>query len=279
MDNRELNENRWVEERLAGLEPSAGWQPDAEHGLGRLGARKRLGRLRRRVGVLSAAATVVVSAGLLFSPTCQAAGCTTQARNLGEKIWQSVFPEKNQAKSVPTLGPAYKITGSPTAPITCELYTDYECPACARFYLNVVPMLLTDYVHTGKIRLVHRDFPLQMHLYSRAAARYANAAGKLGFYDVAVIRLFETQSVWGGNGDVDTQLSQVLAPDVMEQVRRLTRNDASLDQVITADIESGQRDQLRQTPSLVVVANGKRQVVAPTGDYALLKGYLDALLH
>jgi protein-disulfide isomerase len=140
-------------------------------------------------------------------------------------------------------------------------------------------MLLTDYVSTGKARLVHRDFPLPLHAFSRTAARYANAAGKAGFYDLAVNRIFETQNVWSRDGDVGASLAGVLTPDAMEQVRRLIRDDASIDETIDADLDMGRRDRLGQTPTLVVVTGGKRQVIAPIGDYALLKSYLDALLH
>jgi len=280
MENRERNDNRWVEDRLSRLEPSNDWRPDAERGLERVRERRRVARFRRRVGIWSTAAGTVIITGLLFSPVCEAAGCTTPARNLGERLWLSVFTGKSEPKPAPApaLAP-YKVTGSPTAPITCELYTDYQCPACARLYLDVVPMLLTDYVQTGKIRLVHRDFPLTIHAFSRSAARYANAAGKAGFYDLAVTRIFQTQDVWSRDGNVEAPLSQVLAPDAMERVRGFVREDSSLDKTIDADLEMGRRDQLRQTPSLVVVASGKRQLVPSVDNYALLKRYLDALLH
>src|SRR5207248_2110086 len=74
----------------------------------------------------------------------------------------------------------YKVSGSPDAPVVCEIYSDYECPACGLFYSDVFPRLLSEYVMTGKVRVVHRDFPLPMHRYSKLAARYANAAGKSG---------------------------------------------------------------------------------------------------
>jgi protein-disulfide isomerase len=280
MENRELNDNRWVEERMGRLEPSSDWRPDPERGLVLVRERRRIAGFRRRVGMWSAAAGTVIITGLLFSPACEAAGCTTPARNLGERIWLSMFSGEKEGKPAPAqAAAAYKVTGSPTAPITCELYTDYQCPACAKLYLDVVPMLLTDYVRTGKIRLVHRDFPLPLHAFSRSAARYANAAGRAGFYDLAVNRIFETQNVWSRDGDVAVSLAEVLTPGAMEQVRRLIRDDASIDETIDADLDMGHRDHIGQTPSLVVVASGKRQVISPIGDYALLKSYLDALLH
>ena len=48
----------------------------------------------------------------------------------------------------------------------CETYTEYECPACAGFYRNVFPALEANYVRTGKLRVIHYDFPLPMHPYA-----------------------------------------------------------------------------------------------------------------
>jgi protein-disulfide isomerase len=168
----------------------------------------------------------------------------------------------------------FKESGSPTASVTCEIYADYECPACARLYLEVVPQLVADYVATGQVKLVHRDFPLSFHAYSRLAARYANAAGMLGRYEAAVTQLFRTQSSWGLSGDIDAQLAQALPAEIMAKVRELVQNDPHLDDSTQADVEQGRADQLTRTPSVAVVVNGKRRLVG-TGDYAVIKAILD----
>jgi protein-disulfide isomerase len=56
--------------------------------------------------------------------------------------------------------PNFKESGSPSAPMTIELYTDYQCPHCREFYLDVLPQLTKEYINTGKVRLIHRDFRL-----------------------------------------------------------------------------------------------------------------------
>lgn len=172
----------------------------------------------------------------------------------------------------------YKETGSPEAPITCEVYTDYECPACAALYRQTIPMLLQEYVRTGKVRLLHRDFPLPQHPYARLAARYANAAGRLGFYDVAVDQLFRTQDVWRQDGNVDRQLAEVLPPQAMRKLRELVQNDPTLDTTITEDLEAGRTDSIRQTPTIIVVWRGRRQAIAGVPNFTFLKSYLDHLV-
>src|SRR4051812_19069978 len=80
----------------------------------------------------------------------------------------------------------YKEMGSPTAPVAMEAYTDYECPHCARFFKEFMPQFTKDYIQTGKVKFVHRDFPLPQHPHAQLAARIANAAGELGYYEVVV---------------------------------------------------------------------------------------------
>jgi protein-disulfide isomerase len=128
------------------------------------------------------------------------------------------------------------------------------------------------------VRLVRRDYPLPPHRYAKLAARFANAAGRLGYYDTAVAEIFRTQSVWQQDGSLDAQLQRVLPAGVMERVRQMAHSDRSLDETVTRDLQMGAADQIRQAPSIIVAADGKRQEIAPIPDYARLKSYLDRLL-
>ncbi len=60
-----------------------------------------------------------------------------------------------------------KSLGMPTAPITIEVYSDYECPHSKRLYEDTLRPLMRDYVAKGKVFLIHRDFPLPQHHYAR----------------------------------------------------------------------------------------------------------------
>jgi protein-disulfide isomerase len=172
----------------------------------------------------------------------------------------------------------FKESGSPTAPVTLELYTAYQCPSCCPFYLDVLPSVLSQYVATGKIRLVHRDYPLPQHQYSRVATKYANAAGQVGLYDLVASQLFKTQQEWEQNGNVDGEVVKVVPPGDMQKIRDLVKNDAHLDDTVVADQAMASRDGLNQTPTLVIVKNGKRQRIDGLVPYTILKSYLDQVL-
>jgi protein-disulfide isomerase len=180
--------------------------------------------------------------------------------------------------AVAAVGRKFKEYGLDNAPLTCEVYSDYQCPACAKFHSDVIPLLVSEYVQTGKMKLVYHDFPLRMHPYAMLAARYADAAGEAGYYDKAVQQIFETQWIWSANGDVEGQLAQALPPGAMQAVRELVKSGSSLDEGIAADVAKGNEDGINGTPTMVIVSKGKRQAVRGGLSWELLKSYLDGLL-
>lgn len=51
------------------------------------------------------------------------------------------------------------IFGDPDAPVTLIEYASWTCPACLDFHARIMPTVKTDYVDTGKVRVVFREFP------------------------------------------------------------------------------------------------------------------------
>lgn len=51
--------------------------------------------------------------------------------------------------------------GSPTAPVTMAVWYDYQCPFCKSFELETLSQVKRDYVDTGKLRIVLKDFQFQ----------------------------------------------------------------------------------------------------------------------
>ena len=50
--------------------------------------------------------------------------------------------------------------GSADAPVTIIEFSDYQCPFCRKFWLETLPSLKSEYIDTGKVKFVYRDFPL-----------------------------------------------------------------------------------------------------------------------
>ncbi len=83
--------------------------------------------------------------------------------------------------------------GSASAPVTIVAYSDYQCPNCRQFALEVLPWLRQTWIARGTVRVVFRDFPVRGPE-SIDAALAAQCAGDQGRYWEMHDRLFEAQS-------------------------------------------------------------------------------------
>jgi len=73
--------------------------------------------------------------------------------------------------------------GSPDARVLMIEFGDYQCPSCRMFWKDVEPRLKKDYIDTGKLKLVFRDFPLtQIHPEAMLAAMAVDCAGEQNKY-------------------------------------------------------------------------------------------------
>ena len=74
-------------------------------------------------------------------------------------------------------GPLPDMTlGEPTAPVTIVEYASMTCPHCGNFDRTVFDTLKTDYIDTGKVYYVFREFPLDDLAFAASmAARCAPA--------------------------------------------------------------------------------------------------------
>ncbi len=175
---------------------------------------------------------------------------------------------------------ALKSVGSKSAPITIEVFSDYQCPQCRIFYLETARQLMQTYIPAGKVYYVHRDFPLSMHSHSREAARWASAAALAGVFETAEQTLYTKQEDWGSTGKIDDALSSAISPADMKKVRMIEATQGpQIDAAIASDMALGNSRGVNGTPTIYVFHKGQMTPLPPGGvNYSLLKQYIDYLL-
>ena len=113
------------------------------------------------------------------------------------------------------------VMGADNAPITMIEYASLTCPHCAKLHVETMPRLKSEYIDTGKLKLVFRDFPLDRIALN--AAMLARCAGPERFFTFLDV-FFTQQPNWlRGN-----------SPDqIMGSLKRLARTggmtEASID--------------------------------------------------
>ncbi|HVO04035.1 MAG TPA: DsbA family protein [Candidatus Cybelea sp.] len=105
------------------------------------------------------------------------------------------------------------VLGSADAPITMIEYSSLSCPHCARFQKDVLPRIKTDFIDTGKVKLISRDFPLNKPAIQ--AALFAHCVPSMRFYAIEDV-LFQTQDQWLVENATDA-LAQIAATAGMDR--------------------------------------------------------------
>jgi len=89
--------------------------------------------------------------------------------------------------------------GNPDASISIIEFSDFQCPFCAKFHETTLPQLEENYISTGKVNFVYRDFPIQsIHPNAVPAALASECADDQGKFWEMHDMIFKDQRIWQG---------------------------------------------------------------------------------
>jgi protein-disulfide isomerase len=265
-----------------------------------------MGNLYRCLLVAAVALVAAFPAGLTAGaqPATGSAQSSTAPATSGPKsATPATSGAKPIARPVQVLGAPVKTYGTNSAPITMEVFTDYECPTCKRLFEETLRPMISDYVAAGKVYLVHHDFPLPMHKYGYEAARWLNASARVGQFQNVEAALYDHQESWAADGDIGKYVAGAMSPTEFKKVETQMRScgfgapagvksasfalgsqsgsgDAcAVDSYIEADRALGNQIPVTGTPTYVISYKGHR---LPAGSgvvtWPILKQFFDSLL-
>ncbi len=87
--------------------------------------------------------------------------------------------------------------GDKSAPVKMIEFSDYQCPFCRTFWKETFPSIKRDYIDTGKVVFIYRDFPLSFHPAAHISAQSAQCAGDQGKYWEMQDKIFGEQDKKG----------------------------------------------------------------------------------
>jgi protein-disulfide isomerase len=150
--------------------------------------------------------------------------------------------------------------GKENAPVTIVEYSSLSCPHCAHFHKDVMPALKSDYIDTGKVRYIEREFPLNNAALGGAVlARCVDPSRFFAFTDL----LFSRQEDWAFKEDALQRL-RIYAKQagLTDADFEKCLDDESLQKKVLAVRERGEKEGVKATPMFFI--NGKIFNGAPT---------------
>lgn len=142
--------------------------------------------------------------------------------------------------------------GDPGAPVTVVEFGDFQCPFCGKFYRDAEQDIVKNYVSTGKVKFVFRDFPLvSIHEEAQKSAEASMCAHEQGQFWKYHDLMFDRQG-------------QLSLKNYKAWAREIGLNPARFDQCLDSgkyaaeiqkDTEDGMRAGVNGTPATFV--NGR----------------------
>jgi protein-disulfide isomerase len=94
--------------------------------------------------------------------------------------------------------------GPANAPVTITEYASMTCPHCAAFNENVFPKIKSEYIDSGKVRYVFREFPLDIKAAAGSMLARCIAKDDAGKYFAVIDMLFKQQNDWVTKNTTET---------------------------------------------------------------------------
>lgn len=141
--------------------------------------------------------------------------------------------------------------GKANAPVTMIEYSSLACPHCAAFHRDTLPKIKTEYIDTGKVRLIYRDFPLGTP--ALAASMVARCAGRDKFFGFLEI-LFRSQAQWSRSSNPLEGLSQVARFGGMSKadVKSCLKAQSLLEKIQAVAAQAQETMQVNSTPTFFI---------------------------
>ena len=180
-----------------------------------------------------------------------------------------------------TLSPRDAILGNASATVTLIEYGDYQCPFCTQFFSQTEPQIIQNYVNTGKVRMVFRDFAFlgPESLAAANAAQCAEDQNKLwAYHDALYTAKIGDENNGGSENDgfyTSTEFLK-LARQVGLNIPTFTSciNNSTDASIVAQEKGAAASAGINSTPSFIV--NG--QMITGAQPYSVFQQVLDSAL-
>lgn len=236
-------------------------------------------------------ASVAISGSLVFFGVKISNGNLTDDV-LQTKVFKGIeaYIENEQKKSADAQAEAAKpkfvegdftdddaVLGDKDAPVTIVEFSDYQCPYCGIFENEAYLKIKSQYIDTGKAKLVFRDFPLSFHPYAYPSALFAECARSVSknpdadYYKVHD-KLFET--VQNGKFDYDVMSKFAVSLGINKTELKTCFDSDKFKDEIEADQKAGQSAGINGTPGFII--NG--QIISGAQPFEKFQAVIEPIL-
>ena len=218
----------------------------------------------------------VLIAGAVYLGTSKGTNTVAVNNQQGQQAAQQPVGVAVDIAKVKTQGEPF--VGSPNAPVTMAYWFDYQCPFCKRFDEDAVAQLMTDYVKTGKVKIVFKDFQFL------GPDSQTSGLAERAVWDVAPDKFYawhkamydkqdSENSGWGNKADI-LALTKSLGIDSAKVEQLMTSKATEYQKAMDADKAEGGSFGINGTPGTIIGKN----LISGAQPYSAVKQLIDLAL-
>lgn len=154
------------------------------------------------------------------------------------------------------------VLGDEDAPVTIVEFSDYQCPYCRSFFEEAYQDLKSEYIDTGKVKIVFRDYTLDFHKDAIPAAVAASCVREISESDKKYFemhdKIFAGQSAKGdGTVEITPEELKGYALDLGVNGDKYDKciADEDVAEEVAADLEEGRKLGISGTPAFILGTN------------------------
>ncbi len=214
----------------------------------------------------------IIVAGSIF----ESSKTDTTSTVANDRRPQTTNPQKIDISMVKTEGKPF--VGNPNAPVTIAYWFDYQCPFCKQFEEQTMPLVVTDYVKTGKVKVVFKDFQF-LGPDSQSAGLVEQAVWEIApekFYEwhKAIYDKQDKENAgWGNKADI-LALTKNLGIDSVKIEERIKTKAAEYQKAMDADKTEGGTFGVNGTPGFIIAT----QLISGAVPYSVIKQAIETAL-
>jgi protein-disulfide isomerase len=156
------------------------------------------------------------------------------------------------------------VLGKADAPVTLIEYADLQCPYCAKFTEQTLPVLIRRWVKPGKLKIEFRGLAF-LGDDSDKAVRFVLAAGDRGKLWETVELLYENQGIENTGWVTDELLRAIARKAGLDPAATLAAAEKIPASRVQALNDRGSSDGIEGTPSFLMARSGETPVLIGTG--------------
>ena len=143
--------------------------------------------------------------------------------------------------------------GPANAPVTIIEFASMTCPHCATFTEKVFPKIKSEYIDTGKIRFVFREFPLDIKAAAGSMLARCIAKDDSGKYFAVIDMLFRQQNEWALKNTTETLIRIGKQAGLsQQQVEDCLKDQALLDKIAADQKYANEVLKVNSTPTFFI---------------------------